>query len=1258
MVNVSSFETSHVHSRSPTQSEMKKGKIEEKAKTVPFYKLFSFSDVADVLLMIVGSIGAIGNGLGFPLMTLLFGDLIDTIGQNLFTNDIVELISKICLKFVYLGLGTFVAAFLQVSCWVITGERQAARIRSLYLKTILRQDIVFFDVETNTGEVVGRMSGDTVLILDAMGEKVGKFIQLLATFLAGYALAFVKGWLLTLVMLASIPLLAMAGAATSIISTKASSQQQAAYAKASTIVEQTCGSIRTVASFTREKQAISSYKEMINLAYESTVNQGFSTGLGLGVMFLVFFCSYALAIWFGGEMILRKGYTGGAVINVMVIVVTSSMSLGQAAPCLTSFAAGQAAAYKMFETIKREPVIDCFDQNGKVLEDIQGKIELRDVCFSYPARPREEVFRGFSLMISSGTTTALVGESGSGKSTVISLIERFYDPNSGQVLIDGVDLKEFQVKWIRGKIGLVSQEPVLFSSSIMENIGYGKVGATVQEIEAAAKLANAAKFIDKLPRGLETMVGELGTQLSGGQKQRIAIARAILKDPRILLLDEATSALDAESERVVQEALDRVMVNRTTVIVAHRLSTVRNADMIAVLHRGKILLFYFYYILHLRLLKDHEGAYSQLIRLQEINTESKRLEISNGQQDGSIRNGGNSGGRMHGDDDESVSALGLLAGQENTEMPKDMPQDVSITRIAALNKPEALILTLGTIVCALDGAIFPIFGLFFAKVIMAFFQPPHELRSDSRYWSIIFVLLGVLSLVVYPTHMSLFAVAGGRLIRRIRSMCFEKVVHMEVGWFDEPENSSGAIGARLSADAALIRTLVGDSLALTVKNVATAVVGIIIAFVISWELAVIILVTIPLTGINHYVQIKFMKGFSADAKTKYEEASQVASDAVGSIRTVASFCAEEKVIEMYKKRCEDSIKSGMKQGLVAGLGFGLSFFVLYSVYAACFYAGTRLVKDGRTTYNGVFEVFLTLTVTTIGISGVSSSAPDSSKAKSAAASIFRIIDRKSKIDTRDESGMVLENVKGDIEFCHISFAYQTRPDIQIFRDLCFFIRAGKTVALVGKSGSGKSTVISLLQRFYDPDSGHITLDGVELKKLQLKWLRQQMGLVGQEPVLFNDTIRANIAYGKGGEEATEAEIVAASELSNAHKFISSIQKGYDTVVGERGIQLSGGQKQRVAIARAIVKEPKILLLDEATSALDAESERVVQDALDRVMVNRTTIVVAHRLSTIKNADIIAVVENGMIVEKGTHETLMNIEGGVYASLVQPHMNAF
>ncbi|AEE82081.1 P-glycoprotein-like protein pgp3 [Arabidopsis thaliana] len=1227
--------------------------MEEKTKTVPFYKLFSFSDSTDVLLMIVGSIGAIGNGVGFPLMTLLFGDLIDSIGQNQSNKDIVEIVSKVCLKFVYLGLGTLGAAFLQVACWMITGERQAARIRSLYLKTILRQDIGFFDVETSTGEVVGRMSGDTVLILEAMGEKVGKFIQLIATFVGGFVLAFVKGWLLTLVMLVSIPLLAIAGAAMPIIVTRASSREQAAYAKASTVVEQTLGSIRTVASFTGEKQAMKSYREFINLAYRASVKQGFSMGLGLGVVFFVFFCSYALAIWFGGEMILKKGYTGGEVVNVMVTVVASSMSLGQTTPCLTAFAAGKAAAYKMFETIERKPSIDAFDLNGKVLEDIRGEIELRDVCFSYPARPMEEVFGGFSLLIPSGATAALVGESGSGKSSVISLIERFYDPSSGSVLIDGVNLKEFQLKWIRGKIGLVSQEPVLFSSSIMENIGYGKENATVEEIQAAAKLANAANFIDKLPRGLETLVGEHGTQLSGGQKQRIAIARAILKDPRILLLDEATSALDAESERVVQEALDRVMMSRTTVIVAHRLSTVRNADMIAVIHRGKIV----EEGSHSELLKDHEGAYAQLIRLQKIKKEPKRLESSNELRDRSINRGSSRNIRTRVHDDDSVSVLGLLGRQENTEISREQSRNVSITRIAALNKPETTILILGTLLGAVNGTIFPIFGILFAKVIEAFFKPPHDMKRDSRFWSMIFVLLGVASLIVYPMHTYLFAVAGGRLIQRIRVMCFEKVVHMEVGWFDDPENSSGTIGSRLSADAALIKTLVGDSLSLSVKNAAAAVSGLIIAFTASWKLAVIILVMIPLIGINGYLQIKFIKGFTADAKAKYEEASQVANDAVGSIRTVASFCAEEKVMEMYKKRCEDTIKSGIKQGLISGVGFGISFFVLYSVYASCFYVGARLVKAGRTNFNDVFQVFLALTMTAIGISQASSFAPDSSKAKGAAASIFGIIDGKSMIDSRDESGLVLENVKGDIELCHISFTYQTRPDVQIFRDLCFAIRAGQTVALVGESGSGKSTVISLLQRFYDPDSGHITLDRVELKKLQLKWVRQQMGLVGQEPVLFNDTIRSNIAYGKGGDEASEAEIIAAAELANAHGFISSIQQGYDTVVGERGIQLSGGQKQRVAIARAIVKEPKILLLDEATSALDAESERVVQDALDRVMVNRTTVVVAHRLSTIKNADVIAVVKNGVIVEKGTHETLINIEGGVYASLVQLHISA-
>ncbi|KAK9086195.1 hypothetical protein Syun_028589 [Stephania yunnanensis] len=1173
---------------------------EAAASTVPFYKLFLFADSKDVILMVLGTIFAMANGMAMPLMTVLIGNVVDSFGQNASGDQIVHEVSKVALRFVYLAVGACIASFFQVSCWIVTGERQAARIRFLYLKTILRQDIAFFDKETNAGEVIERISGDTALIQDAMGEKVGKFIQLVSTFIGGFVIAFIKGWLLTLVMLSSIPPLVMAGAAMAIAITKMASRGQTAYSEAGSIAEETISSIRTVASFTGEKEAIAKYNRSLAKAYKYGVQEGLASGLGLGSFMFVILCSWGLAIWYGGRLVIDKNYTG-------------------------AFAAGQAAAFKMLETINRKPDIDSYDSNGLVLDDIDGDIELRDVYFSYPARPEEQILCGFSLSVPSGTTTALVGPSGSGKSTVISLIERFYDPQNGEVVIDGVNLKAFQLRWIREKIGLVSQEPVLFATSIKDNIIYGKEGATLEEIKRACDLANATKFIDKLPQGLDTLVGQHGTQLSGGQKQRVAIARAVLKDPRILLLDEATSALDTESERVVQEALDRIMLKRTTVIVAHRLSTIRNAHVIAVLHQGKLV----EKGSHSELIGDPDGAYYQLVHLQNLNKESEEhilheISIESGRQSSnrmslrslSRRSSGAGNSSRHSFSTSFRMPTGLniqeivLAEPSTESSSSKQTHEVSLRRLAYLNSKEIPVMLLGTIAAMANGFIYPSFGILFAGLAKSLYEPPSQLRKDSRFWSLMFVTAGVVALVGIPARTYFFAIAGCKLIKRLRSMCFTKVVHMEVGWFDMPENSSGAISARLSADAAAIRGLVGDPLSVLVQNIATAVAGLAIGFQACWQLSIIILVMIPLIMLNGWIQIKFLKGFSADAKIMYEEASQIASDAVSSIRTVASFCAEEKVMKLYEKKSEGP---------------------------------TRLVQDGKTTFSKVFRVFFALAVAALGISQSSSYVPDSGKAKASAASVFSIIDRKSEIDSSDESGITLENVIGDIEFRHVAFKYPSRPDVQILTDLSFSIHSGKTVALVGESGSGKSTVISLLQRFYDTESGHITLDGIEIQKFQLRWLRQQMGVVSQEPVLFSGTIRANIAYGKGGN-ATEAEIVAAAELANAHRFISALQ------------QLSGGQKQRIAIARAIVKGPKILLLDEATSALDAESERAVQDALDRVMVDRTTVMVAHRLSTIKNANLIAVVKNGVIVEKGKHDSLISIKDGAYASLAAYHMN--
>ncbi|KAL2338871.1 hypothetical protein Fmac_013317 [Flemingia macrophylla] len=1263
-----------------SRQDSRKNKVKDESnKTAPFHKLFLFADPLDCLLMLVGAISAVANGISTPLMVILIGDVVDAFGGHLDdTQVVVHEVSKASLKFAAIGACAFVAAFFQVACWVITGERQAARIRDLYLKAILRQDISFFDNETNSGEVVGRLSGDTVLIQEAMGEKVGKFIQHVASFLGGIVIAFIKGWLLTLILLSSLPLLILSGSIMSFAFAKMASHGQAAYSEAATVVDQTIGSIRTVASFTGEKQAIAQYNQYLTKAYKIGVQEGVINGFGLGLVNLFTYCTYGLAVWSGGKMILEKGYTGGQVISVFLAVLSGSLRLGQASPSLTAFAAGQAASFKMFETIKRQPDIDSYATAGRQLDDISGDIELREICFSYPSRPDEQIFNGFSISIPSGTTTALVGQSGSGKSTVISLIERFYDPQAGDVLIDGINLKEFQLKWIRQKIGLVSQEPVLFTCSIKENIAYGKDGATDEEIRAAAELANAANFIDKFPHGLDTMVGEHGMQLSGGQKQRISIARAILKEPRILLLDEATSALDAESERVVQETLDRIMVSRTTIIVAHRLSTIRNADTIAVIHQGKVI----EKGTHAELTKDPEGAFSQLIKLQEVKRESEGHQANyscrpenlvDSQQQSSQRfsfprslSRGSSGrgkSSQHSLSSTSNVMPTTLDVSETSEggpevlpsVASQKPQEVSLFRIAYLNKPEIPVLLMGTLAAAATGAILPIVGLLFSHMINTFFEPADELRKDSKFWALIFVALSVAAFIFFPLRSYFFAVAGSRLIKRVRLICFEKIIHMEIGWFDKTENSSGALGARLSTDAASIRTLVGDALGLLIQDISTAFTALAISFEANWQLSLIVFVLVPLILLNAHLQMKSMQGFSTDAKKLYEEATQVASDAVGNIRTVAAFCAEDKVMELYQKKCLGPIKTGIRQGLVSGAGFGLSLFLLFSVYACSFYAGARLVENGKTSFSDVFRVFYAFLMAAIAMSQSGFMTPAASKAKSSVASVFTILNQKSGIDPSDESGMTLLKVKGEIEFHHVTFKYPTRPKVLVFKDLSLTIHAGETVALVGESGSGKSTVISLLQRFYDPDSGQITLDGTEIQKLQLKWFRQQMGLVSQEPVLLNDTIRANIAYGKG-DNATEAEIIAAAELANAHKFISSLQQGYDTLVGERGIQLSGGQKQRVAIARAIVKSPKILLLDEATSALDAKSERVVQDALDRARVDRTTIAVAHRLSTIKDADSIAVVKDGVITEKGKHDTLLN-KGGPYTTLVALHISA-
>uniref|UniRef100_A0A453A823 ABC transporter domain-containing protein n=1 Tax=Aegilops tauschii subsp. strangulata TaxID=200361 RepID=A0A453A823_AEGTS len=732
---------------------------------VSFMGLFRHADGKDQLLMLVGTVAALANGMTTPLMTVFFGDVLDGFGGATDAN-VLQRVNKVSPD--------------RGSELCLLGYRSSSQM--------------------TTGQVVSKMSGDIVLVQDAIGEKVGKFQNLVAAFLGGFIVGFVKGWILSLVMLACVPPILFAAGVVAKVLSKISSRGQASYSNAGNIVEQTIGAIKTVVSFNGEKKAIISYNKLIHKAYKTDVEEGLTNGFGMASVLFVFYSSYGLAIWYGGKLVLAKGYTGGQVITVLLAIMTGAMSLGNAAPCMTAFIEGQSAAHRLFTTIKRKPEIDPNNNSGEKLVDMRGDIELKDVYFSYPTRRGQLIFDGFSLHVPSGTTMAIVGESGSGKSTVISLVERFYDPQAGEVLIDGVNIKDLQLDSIRRKISLVGQEPLLFMTSIKDNITYGKEDATIEEIKRAAKLANAAIFIDKLPNGYDTMVGQRGAQLSGGQKQRIAIARAIIKNPRILLLDEATSALDVESERIVQEALDRIMVDRTTLVVAHRLTTVRNVDCISVIQQGKIV----QQGSHDELILNLDGAYSQLILLQESHVEQKmdhRLSASRSSTSLSLKR---SISASLGNNNELSCTLpfGLpstieMPGEYDThgnnqkekngegEAPKKDP----MVRLAILNKPEVPILILGSLAAAVHGVIFPVFGLVISSAIKSLYEPADKLRSDTSFWGMMCFVMGIISVITIPAEFLLFGIAGGKLIERIRALSFQSIVHQEVAWFDDPRNS-------------------------------------------------------------------------------------------------------------------------------------------------------------------------------------------------------------------------------------------------------------------------------------------------------------------------------------------------------------------------------------------------------------------------------------------------------------------------------------
>ncbi|XP_033048926.1 ATP-binding cassette sub-family B member 5 [Trachypithecus francoisi] len=1240
------------------ENYQRNGTVEEQSKlrkeAVGSIEIFRFADGLDITLMILGILASLVNGACLPLMSLVLGEMSDNLisGCLVQTNTtnyqnctqsqekLNEDMTVLTLYYVGIGVAALIFGYIQICFWIITAARQTKRIRKQFFHSVLAQDVGWFD-SCDIGELNTRMTDDIDKISDGIGDKIALLFQNMSTFSIGLAVGLVKGWKLTLVTLSTSPLIMASAAACSRMVISLTSKELSAYSKAGAVAEEVLSSIRTVVAFGAQDKELQRYTQNLKDAKDFGIKRAVASKLSLGAVYFFMNGTYGLAFWYGTSLILNgePGYTIGTVLAVFFSVIHSSYCIGAAAPHFETFAIARGAAFNIFQVIDKKPNIDNFSTAGYKPESIEGTVEFKNVSFNYPSRPSIKILKGLNLRIKSGETVALVGPNGSGKSTVVQLLQRLYDPDDGFITVDENDIRALNVRHYREHIGVVSQEPVLFGTTISNNIKYGRDDVTDEEMERAAREANAYDFIMELPNKFNTLVGEKGAQMSGGQKQRIAIARALVRNPKILILDEATSALDSESESAVQAALEKASKGRTTIMVAHRLSTIRSADLIVTIKDGIVV----EKGAHAELMAKR-GLYYSLVMSQDIKNADEQMES------------------MTYSTERKTNSLPLCSvnsiksdftdkAEESIQSKEISLPEVSLLKILKLNKSEWPFVVLGTLASVLNGTVHPVFSIIFAKIITMFGNKDKTtLKHDAEMYSMIFVILGVICFVSYFMQGLFYGRAGEILTMRLRHLAFKAMLYQDIAWFDEKENSTGSLTAILAIDTAQIQGATGSRIGVLTQNATNMGLSVIISFLYGWEMTLLILSIAPVLAMTGMIETAAMTGFANKDKQELKHAGKIATEAVENIRTIVSSTREKAFEQMYEEMLETQHRNTSKKAQIIGSCYAFSHAFIYFAYAAGFRFGAYLIQAGRMTPEGMFIVCTAIAYGAMAIGETLVLAPEYSKAKSGAAHLFALLEKKPTIDSHSQEGKKPDTCEGNLEFREVSFFYPCRPDVFILRGLSLSIEQGKTVAFVGSSGCGKSTSLQLLQRFYDPVQGQVLFDGVDAKELNVQWLRSQIAIVSQEPVLFNCSIAENIAYGDNSRVVSLDEIKEAANAANIHSFIEGLPEKYNTQVGLKGTQLSGGQKQRLAIARALLQKPKILLLDEVTSALDNESEKVVQHALDKAKTGRTCLVVTHRLSAIQNADLIVVLHNGKIKEQGTHQELLR-NRDIYFKLV-------
>ncbi|MFI1656247.1 ABC transporter ATP-binding protein [Streptomyces sp. NPDC020472] len=1112
--------------------------------------------------------------------------------------------------------------------------------------------------ELSTGQVVGRATSDLQLIqglLFMLPMTIGNILL----FLISLA---VMAWLsvpLTLVALAVAPALWWIAkrSRTRLHPATWHAQQQAAVVAG--VVDGAVTGVRVVKGFGQEDQETGKIREAGRKLFAGRLRTIRLNAKYTPALQAVPALGQVAVLALGGWLAYRHQITLGTFVAFSAYLASLVGPVRMLAMVLTVGQQARAGVERVYDLIDTEPVIE--DGTKELPADAPATVEFDDVSFAYEdGRP---VLDGFSLEIRSGETVAVVGASGSGKSTVSLLLPRFYDVTHGAVLVGGHDVRELTLDSLRAAVGLVPEDSFLFSDTVAANIAYGVPDATREQIETAARAAQADRFIAELPDGYDTKVGEHGLTLSGGQRQRVALARAILTDPRLLLLDDATSAVDAKVEHEIHEALKSVMAGRTTLLIAHRRSTLGLADRIAVLDDGRLADIGTHAELEersplfRRLLTDPEelGAVSPghvtPPELPEDRTLRAELDAEFDAERGItptlwVRD--ETTGRESpapGATPELLAAVEALPPATDTpdidEARAVSPEDAYGLRRLLRGFGAPLLISLGLV--ALDAGA----GLLLPVLIRHGIDEGVNRLAIGAVWaaSALALVTVLVQWVAQTAETRMTGRTGERVLYALRLKIFAQLQRLGLDYYER--ELTGRIMTRMTTDVDALSTFLQTGLVTAFVSVVTFF-GIMVALlVLDLQLALVVFATLPVLAIGtYYFRRSSVKAYEL-ARERISVVNADLQESVSGLRIVQAFRRERSGAARFAERSDAYREARVRGQWLISVYFPFVTLLSSVAAAAVMIVGANRIEAGTLTTGALVAYLLYIDLFFAPVQQLSQVFDGYQQAAVSLKRMQELLQEPTSTAAADAPLDVL-SLRGEIAFENVSFGYGSADEgEEALTGIDLRIPAGQTVAFVGETGAGKSTLVKLVARFYDPTSGRVTADGTDLRDLDLTAYRHRLGVVPQEAYLFAGTIRDAIAYGR--PEATDAEVEAAARAVGAHDMIATLDGGYLHEVAERGRNLSAGQRQLIALARAELVDPDVLLLDEATAALDLATEAQVNQATDRLAGRRTTLVVAHRLTTAARADRVVVMDHGRVAEDGTHDELLAL-GGRYATL--------